>query len=187
MTPPPAMSVADTLRPTPEPPDSKINRDLLGVMYHRLSPGYLLLLGAAILSVVAAGATWVWQIYIGLGVGGYTHPIFWGAYVQTSWALTGEVRAYDERAGYLRRLVPKSPFRPGGRGSGALDVAARLSWLDLAEDDVDGGRLLALSLGPSWTWNEHVRWLAGWVVGRVSGRPDDGWLVIYQARFELVF
>ena len=71
------------MRPPPEPPDSQINKDLLAVMYHRLSPGYLLLLGAAMLSVFAAGATWVYQIYIGLGIGGYTHPIFWGAYIIT--------------------------------------------------------------------------------------------------------
>ena len=83
MTPPPAMSVAESMSPASEPPDSKINEDLLGVMYHPPSLGYLLLLGAAVLSVVAAGATWVYQVYIGLGIGGYTHPIFWGAYIIT--------------------------------------------------------------------------------------------------------
>ena len=32
MTPPPAVSVAESMRPVQKPTDSKINRDLLGVM-----------------------------------------------------------------------------------------------------------------------------------------------------------
>ena len=31
----------------------------------------------------AAGATWVYQVYEGLGIGGYTHPVFWGVYIVT--------------------------------------------------------------------------------------------------------
>jgi molybdopterin-containing oxidoreductase family membrane subunit len=82
MTPPPAESVADAMRPVPQPADSKINRDIMRVT-EGISLGYLLLLGACILSVTAAGATWVYQVYIGLGIGGYTHPVFWGVYIVT--------------------------------------------------------------------------------------------------------
>ena len=81
MTPPPATPVP-AAPAGPAPADSKINRDLLGVM-EGVSPGYLLLLGACLASVGAAGATWIYQIYIGLGVGGYTHPVFWGVYIVT--------------------------------------------------------------------------------------------------------
>jgi molybdopterin-containing oxidoreductase family membrane subunit len=81
MTPPPALSVAEPLE-APGPVDSKINRDLLAVM-EGVSPGYFLLLGATILSVTAAALTWIYQIYIGLGLAGYTHPLFWGVYIVT--------------------------------------------------------------------------------------------------------
>ena len=83
MTPPPATAVADAMTPPPKrPEDSRINREIMSVM-DGISPGYLLLLGACILSVTAAGATWVYQVYEGLGIGGYTHPVFWGVYIVT--------------------------------------------------------------------------------------------------------
>ena len=82
MTPPPAESVAAMIRDTPAPPDSKVNRDLLRVM-EGASPGYFFLLALSTLFVVAAGATWVYQVYAGLGIAGYAHPVFWGAYIVT--------------------------------------------------------------------------------------------------------
>jgi Ni/Fe-hydrogenase subunit HybB-like protein len=81
MTPPPALSAAET-PPTPAGADSKINRDLLRVM-EGVSPGYFLLLGTTLLVVTAAALTWIYQIYLGLGIGGYTHPVFWGVYIVT--------------------------------------------------------------------------------------------------------
>ena len=82
MTPPPAESVAAMIRPAPKPPDSKVNRDLLRVM-DGAGPGYWLLLLIAAGSVGAAGAVWFYQVYKGLGIAGYAHPVFWGAYIVT--------------------------------------------------------------------------------------------------------
>jgi molybdopterin-containing oxidoreductase family membrane subunit len=81
MTPPPALSAAQP-HAAPAPGDSPINRDLLGVM-EGVSPGYFLLLAVTLLGVTAAALTWIYQIYIGLGVAGYTHPLFWGVYIVT--------------------------------------------------------------------------------------------------------
>ena len=75
-------SPAATLPAAPKPGESKINDDLLRVM-EGVSPGYFLLLGATLLGVTAAAITWIYQIYIGLGVAGYTHPLFWGVYIVT--------------------------------------------------------------------------------------------------------
>ncbi len=82
MTPPPAESVAAMIRPAPKPRDSKVNRDLLRVM-DGAGPGYWLLLLIAAGSVGAAGAVWFYQVYKGLGIAGYAHPVFWGAYIVT--------------------------------------------------------------------------------------------------------
>ena len=79
MTPPPAAAESIQLA---ESADSKINRELLAVM-DGVSPGYFLLLGTTILGVTAAAITWIYQIYIGLGIAGYTHPVFWGVYIVT--------------------------------------------------------------------------------------------------------
>jgi molybdopterin-containing oxidoreductase family membrane subunit len=80
--PPPAESVAAMIRPAPVPPDAKVNRDILRVM-EGTSLGYWLLLVTALVFVHIAGAVWIWQVYEGLGVAGYQHPVFWGAYIVT--------------------------------------------------------------------------------------------------------
>ncbi len=82
MTPPPAVSVAESMRSVSAPADSQINRDLLSVM-EGTSLGWLALLSACLLVMGAAGATWIYQVYIGLGIAGYTHPVFWGVYIVT--------------------------------------------------------------------------------------------------------
>jgi len=80
--PPPAESIAARLRPLPVQSDSRINRDLLSVM-QGASAGYWLLLAIAGGFVGLAGAIWIWQVYQGLGIAGYAHPVFWGAYIVT--------------------------------------------------------------------------------------------------------
>ncbi|HTF33295.1 MAG TPA: NrfD/PsrC family molybdoenzyme membrane anchor subunit [Myxococcota bacterium] len=82
MTPPPAASVADMIRPIPVVADSEVNRDILAVMDRPTMP-YWLLLGFLVVFVHAAGAVWVYQVYKGLGIAGYAHPIFWGVYIVT--------------------------------------------------------------------------------------------------------
>ncbi len=82
MTPPPALSAVPSPHAAPAAAESKINRDILSVM-QGVSPGYFLLLGATLLTVTAAALTWIYQIYLGLGVAGYTHPVFWGVYIVT--------------------------------------------------------------------------------------------------------
>ena len=82
MTPPPAEPVAALIRPVPVARDSKVNRDLLRVM-DGVSIGYFGVLSLAIGFMLAAGGVWIYQVYKGLGIAGYAHPIFWGAYIVT--------------------------------------------------------------------------------------------------------
>jgi Ni/Fe-hydrogenase subunit HybB-like protein len=80
--PPPAASVAAMIRPAPSLPDSKVNRDLLRVM-EGTSLGYWLLVLVAGGFMLLAGGIWIYQVYKGLGIAGYVHPVFWGAYIVT--------------------------------------------------------------------------------------------------------
>ena len=83
MTPPPAASVATILRPTPGTGDSQTNRDVMAVFMERPGIGWLLLVLSCLGTMGIAGAVWLYQIYKGLGIAGYSHPIFWGAYIVT--------------------------------------------------------------------------------------------------------
>ena len=71
------------IRPAPAPRDSKVNRDLLArdEGAPRWATGRLL--GLCVLLVHVAGGIWVYQVYKGLGIAGYAHPVFWGAYIVT--------------------------------------------------------------------------------------------------------
>jgi phosphate-selective porin len=75
---------------------------------------------------------------------------FWGTYVTASYVLTGEHRPYDRKVAYARRVMPK------GR-SGAWEVFARYSHLDIDDRMVDGGVLNKGTLGMTWWATRHWR------------------------------
>jgi Ni/Fe-hydrogenase subunit HybB-like protein len=82
MTPPPAGSVAAMIRPAPREKESATNRDILAVM-DGAPLGYWLLLLLSVSLMMLAGGIWVYQVYKGLGIAGYAHPVFWGVYIVT--------------------------------------------------------------------------------------------------------
>jgi len=82
MTPPPAMAAADMMTPQGPKPDSRTNRDILRVM-EKTTFGWLALVVISFLILNAAVAVVFYQVYKGLGIAGYTHPIFWGVYIVT--------------------------------------------------------------------------------------------------------
>ena len=81
--PPPAGSLAAMIRPTPQLGESQTNQDVMRVFMERPGLGWLLLVGLCLGGLVAGAVTWIYQIYQGLGIAGYSHPIFWGAYIVT--------------------------------------------------------------------------------------------------------
>ncbi len=84
------------------------------------------------------------------------NPDFWGASVQASYFLTGEHRPYKTSAGTFSRVKPLENFGKDG-GPGAWELAARLSYLNLNDSGVRGGRLRDISLGLNWYLNSNVR------------------------------
>lgn len=98
-------------------------------------------------------------------------PGLHGYYVQASWFLTGEARPYDD--GAFGRVRPASSF-PGG--SGAWEIGARYSRLDLGEALVAAdatGEVSNLTLGVNWYWSPNVRWMLNYESADVSGLPGD--------------
>lgn len=83
-------------------------------------------------------------------------PTFTGWYVESSWFLTGESRAYDA-AGEFGRVSPRRDFLDGERGPGAWQLALRYSSLDLDDGAVLGGELDSLTVGANWHWNPMTR------------------------------
>lgn len=75
--------------------------------------------------------------------------MFFGAYGQLGYILTGEHRPYNRANGALGRIVPEHSI--GECDSiGAWEAAIRISTIDLIDEDIQGGRLTDFSAGLNW-------------------------------------
>lgn len=121
------------------------------------------------------------------GVGGglfYSgDPNFRSAYAEVGYFLTGESRGY--RNGRWDRPSIRRPLGDGGPG--ALQLNARLDWLDLgdrlggatlaAPDHVNGGRQLGYELSLIWNPIDYVRLQAQYARSHVIGGPRAATIV----------
>jgi len=95
---------------------------------------------------------------------------FWGAYINASWFLSDDHRNYDLGQGKFAPQDVSNPLFNGGWG--AFEVAARASYVDLQDVDVNGGRETNLTLGLNWYLNDQLR-LTGNVI-KVLGVDRPG-------------
>lgn len=81
---------------------------------------------------------------------------FPGYYAQAGYFLTGEQRSYNKIAGVLGRV---KPIHNWGEpcGYGAVELAARYSYLDLTSRSVSGGRMNDVTLGVNWYLNQYTK------------------------------
>jgi len=93
---------------------------------------------------------------------------FDGSYITASYFLTGESRPYSAKKGAFGRVKPKSK-------SGAWEVAARFSTLDLDDAEIQGGDADNITLGLNWYINPNVRISANYidVDAEKAGVDDD--------------
>jgi phosphate-selective porin OprO/OprP len=111
-------------------------------------------------------------------------PVFYAFYVSGSYALTGEMREYRHDLGTIRRIRPKSEFRDGSGGLGALEVALRFSRIDLNDRDITGGTLNNFTFALNWYPTYPTR--VSFNVIR-SKREDWNPVWIFQGRLQIAF
>lgn len=100
---------------------------------------------------------------------------FRGAYGYVSWFPTGESRNYTR--GTFGRIRPRHHM-------GAVELAARYSYIDLNSGSVSGGREENTTLGMNWYVNSHVRLMVNYVsvhARTVTGTEDPN---IYLLRLQ---
>jgi len=105
----------------------------------------------------------------------------WGAYVYVSWFLTNDTRNYLEGYGQFGALTPSSPMFKGGRG--AFELAFRVSYVDLTDKDVIGGKESNMSLGFNWYLNYNLRLMANVIKVLDVKRPGSE----YDGQDPLIF
>jgi phosphate-selective porin OprO/OprP len=117
--------------------------------------------------------------------------VYHGAYAEVMYRVTGEHRPYDKKLAALRNVVPFNDFlsygKEGGgvRGWGALELAGRLSYVELRNPSslsghyyssatnsytassktgaVGNGTLTDTTLGMTWFINKHSKFQFDWI------------------------
>jgi phosphate-selective porin OprO/OprP len=120
-----------------------------------------------------------------VGRGGESDVEFMGAYGLASWFLTGESRAYSKTQGRFAHVKPHEHFSVKKRTWGAWELAGRLSWLDLSDEDIRGGRMRNLTAGLNWYWTRDTRVMFNYVYSDIDDGPESRDLQIFQLRFQL--
>lgn len=118
---------------------------------------------------------------------------FTGGYVATSFFLTGEHRRYNRSSATLDRVVPTRNFSPGwllGRaesGSGAWEIAARLSFIDLNDGPIAGGELEDFTAGLNWYLTPYHRFKANYILADLERAQQITQTHIFGLRFDTDF
>jgi phosphate-selective porin OprO/OprP len=110
---------------------------------------------------------------------------FYGMYGLASWLLTGEYHPYDTTTGLFTRLKPLRPFSFRARQWGALEIGERVSWLDLNDIDVRGGKMLTLTTGLTWYLNTELKFFANYIFSHITDGAEQGDVSIFQVRIEV--
>ncbi|WP_197530970.1 OprO/OprP family phosphate-selective porin [Bythopirellula polymerisocia] len=112
---------------------------------------------------------------------------FWGAYARAGYFLTGEVRPYNRKAGVLGTVTPLCPFGTC-TGSGAWELAAQWSAIDLNDQNIAGGRMNNVTAGLNWYLNKNFKFQFGHIhVFLNSPGFGDSDADITAARAQVVF
>lgn len=108
------------------------------------------------------------------------NPTFSGYYAYVSYFLTGESRPYKK--GTFHRVKPLNNYGEGG--SGAVEVIARVSSLDLTDASIDGGEVDNYTVGLNWYLNPNTRVMANYISSDKSGvGTAQGTTVRFQVDF----
>jgi phosphate-selective porin OprO/OprP len=96
-----------------------------------------------------------------------------GAYAYAGYFLTGERRAYNGKNGVFGRV---NPIRSVGKdgGVGAWEIAGRYSYLDLNDDNIQGGRLNDLTAGLNWYLNPHTKFQFNYIRAMLDKPTSPG-------------
>jgi len=85
--------------------------------------------------------------------------------------------------------MPKTKFRPRHGGWGAWELAARISYVDLNDGAIRGGKEANFTAGLNWYLKSKNRIMFNYIRANVEDRAspfaDDDSADIFQARFQI--
>jgi phosphate-selective porin OprO/OprP len=110
-----------------------------------------------------------------------------GYYVDLSWSLTGEPRAYRGNQGSFGPIVPAHSMAEGGWGH--WNVSARYDFLDLSDPDAgaSSGEQTAYAIGLNWVPVDHVRFMLNYAqtdMDRTAGTDEEATVITLRSQFD---
>lgn len=116
---------------------------------------------------------------------------FNGWYAQGSWFVTGENRKYHTEGGIFTGIDPENEFRFGTKGWGAVELATRLSEVDLNDKFIQGGTERNFSVAVNWYLRKKIRLMTNYVHATVEDRAEpfieNGRVDIIMSRLQVNF
>jgi phosphate-selective porin OprO/OprP len=125
--------------------------------------------------------------------------VYHGGYAQVLYFLTGESFHYNKKSAVFERTTPYENFflvrdGQGGHccGLGAWQIGARYNYLDLNDQNLDGGILHNLTAGVNWYWNPNMKMQFNYsatsrdaAIPAMAGNadPGDSWVHGWGMRF----
>lgn len=112
-------------------------------------------------------------------------PLFHGGDAVVSWLVTGETRKYNKVGGYFLAVSPRRTVFEGGPG--AFEALLRLSYIDLDDREVRGGRFWRLTPMVNWYLSDHLRLELAYGIGQLDRFGTLGTTQFLQTRLQLQF
>jgi phosphate-selective porin OprO/OprP len=112
-------------------------------------------------------------------------PTFHGGDAVASWLITGETRRYNTAGGYFLAVSPKRTVLQGGPG--AWEALVRLSYIDLEDQAIHGGRFWRLTPMVNWYLTDHLRLELAYGVGQLDRFDVVGTTQFFQSRLQFQF
>ena len=111
--------------------------------------------------------------------------LFHGGDAVASWLITGETRRYNTAGGYFLAVSPKRTVLQGGPG--AWEAVLKLTYLDLDDGPIHGGRFWRLTPMVNWYLTDHLRLELAYGVGQLDRFGVVGTTQFFQSRLQFQF
>ncbi len=110
-------------------------------------------------------------------------PSFHGGEVVVTWLTGGERRPYNPKTGVFGGIVPQNSVFDGGRGT--WEFVARMSYTDLDDGPIEGGRFWRITPMANWHMSPNLRLEFVYGYGVLDRFDTKGGTHFFQTRVQL--
>jgi phosphate-selective porin OprO/OprP len=111
------------------------------------------------------------------------NPRFHGGEVVATWLITGETRPYNTAGGFFKGISPNRTVFQGGPG--AFEAVLRLSYIDLDDGGISGGKFWRITPMMNWHLSDNLRLEFTYGYGELDRFNLTGGTQFFQSRIQL--